>query len=54
MCPSVRAKLKKPLSECVSEKNEATMLRILHYPAYKTGEEEEGAVRAAAHEDINL
>ena len=30
-----------------------TLLRILHYPPL-SGEEEEGAVRAAAHEDINL
>ena len=31
-----------------------TMLRILHYPAYKDSDEKEGAVRASAHEDINL
>ena len=30
-----------------------TLLRILHYPPL-TGDEPEGAVRAAAHEDINL
>jgi len=30
-----------------------SLLRILHYPPLK-GEVEEGAVRAAAHEDINL
>ncbi len=30
-----------------------TLLRILHYPPL-TGDEEPGAVRAAAHEDINL
>lgn len=30
-----------------------TALRVLHYPAL-TGDEEEGAERAAAHEDINL
>jgi len=40
------------LSDCVSDTR--TMLRILHYPGYKSGEEELGAVRAAAHEDINL
>ena len=40
------------LSECVS--SERTMLRVLHYPGYAPGEEEPGAVRAAAHEDINL
>lgn len=33
---------------------ERTLLRILHYPSYAAGEEEPGAVRAAAHEDINL
>ncbi|MDE5018568.1 isopenicillin N synthase family oxygenase, partial [Francisella tularensis subsp. holarctica] len=32
---------------------ENTLLRILHYPAIP-GDEEPGAVRAAAHEDINL
>ena len=30
-----------------------TLLRILHYPPL-TGDEELGAIRAAAHEDINL
>ncbi len=30
-----------------------TLLRILHYPPI-TGDEEPGAIRAAAHEDINL
>jgi len=39
------------LSEWVCD--EQTLLRILHYPAYKSGSEEPGAVRAAAHEDIN-
>lgn len=32
---------------------ERTMLRILHYPPFK-GNENSSAVRAAAHEDINL
>ena len=31
-----------------------TILRILHYPALEGQEIEEGAVRAAAHEDINF
>lgn len=30
-----------------------TLLRVLHYPPI-TGDEEAGAIRAAAHEDINL
>jgi len=33
--------------------SEASLLRILHYPPL-TGDEEENAVRAAAHEDINM
>lgn len=35
------------------ENSQATLLRVLHYPPL-TGEEEPGAIRAAAHEDINL
>uniref|UniRef100_A0A7S1B8L2 Fe2OG dioxygenase domain-containing protein n=1 Tax=Corethron hystrix TaxID=216773 RepID=A0A7S1B8L2_9STRA len=31
-----------------------TLLRVLHYPAYDDGDVPAGAVRAAAHEDINL
>merc|ERR1711972_1046862 len=30
-----------------------TMLRMLHYPAYESHMVEAGAIRAAAHEDIN-
>ncbi|MBT1445643.1 isopenicillin N synthase family oxygenase [Shewanella sp. JM162201] len=33
--------------------SQKTLLRVLHYPPM-TGEEEPGAIRAAAHEDINL
>ncbi|OOF09979.1 MULTISPECIES: isopenicillin N synthase family dioxygenase [Salinivibrio] len=33
--------------------SEQTLLRVLHYPPLK-GDEELGAIRAAAHEDINL
>jgi Isopenicillin N synthase and related dioxygenases len=33
--------------------SEQTLLRVLHYPPLN-GEEELGAIRAAAHEDINL
>ncbi|MDX1282748.1 2OG-Fe(II) oxygenase family protein [Shewanella colwelliana] len=35
------------------EDSNKTLLRILHYPPM-TGDEELGAIRAAAHEDINL
>lgn len=46
-----RQKLSEPLSHMLSR--ERSMFRILHYPGF-TGEEELGAIRAAAHEDINL
>lgn len=42
---------KRGLADWVSA--EQTLLRVLHYPAYKKGSEEPGAIRAAAHEDIN-
>ncbi|WP_120512134.1 isopenicillin N synthase family dioxygenase [Photobacterium salinisoli] len=35
------------------ENSDKTLLRVLHYPPLK-GEEELGAIRAGAHEDINL
>ncbi|KJZ15787.1 MAG: isopenicillin N synthase family dioxygenase [Marinomonas sp.] len=35
------------------EDSEQTLLRVLHYPPLK-GDEELGAIRAGAHEDINL
>ncbi|WP_086933021.1 isopenicillin N synthase family dioxygenase [Agarilytica rhodophyticola] len=41
-----------PLSEMIRD-TDKTLLRVLHYPPV-TGTEEVGAVRAAAHEDINL
>lgn len=40
------------LSEMING-SEKTLLRVLHYPPV-SGEEEPGAIRAAAHEDINL
>ena len=48
---AVTAKLSEPLTDMLSSKT--SLLRILHYPPL-TGSEEVGAVRAAAHEDINL
>ena len=48
----VAAKLSRPLSEMMRGSHR-TFLRILRYPPL-TGHEEAGAVRAAAHEDINL
>lgn len=41
-----------PLSNMIKQ-SEQTLLRILHYPPL-TGDEEPDAIRAAAHEDINL
>lgn len=50
--PEIRANLSMPLPDMIRD-SPATLLRILHYPPL-TGEEEDGALRAAAHEDINL
>lgn len=49
---SIAQSLSMPFAEMAQE-TEGSVLRILHYPPIK-GKEEEGAVRAAAHEDINL
>ena len=48
----VRARLSVPLSQML-DGSTRTMLRVLHYPPL-TGNEAPNAVRAAAHEDINL
>ncbi|WP_116964391.1 2OG-Fe(II) oxygenase family protein [Fastidiosibacter lacustris] len=48
---AVSNKLAMPLVDALSL--ERTLFRILHYPAIQ-GDEEPGAIRAAAHEDINL
>lgn len=52
---SVKAKLQKhgieSLSDTVSKTQ--TLFRVLHYPSYDDDVSEPGAVRAAAHEDIN-
>lgn len=48
----VSAKYTEALSNMIKD-TPNTLLRVLHYPPL-SGEEEEGAVRAAAHEDINL
>lgn len=51
--PSVIARqLSTPLSQMIVD-SPNTLLRILHYPPLNN-DHEEGAVRAAAHEDINL
>lgn len=48
----VRSKFSMPLSQMIQESSE-TLLRPIHYPPLD-GSEEPGAIRAAAHEDINL
>jgi isopenicillin N synthase-like dioxygenase len=48
----VRSKFSMPLRNML-DSSEETLMRPLHYPPL-TGGEEDGAVRAAAHEDINL
>lgn len=48
----VAKKYSQPLSNMIKD-SEQTLLRILHYPPL-TGDEEPDAIRAAAHEDINL
>jgi isopenicillin N synthase-like dioxygenase len=48
----VRMRYSEPLTSMI-QGSEETLLRPIHYPPL-TGSEEEGAVRAAAHEDINL
>jgi isopenicillin N synthase-like dioxygenase len=50
--PQVKACYSMPLPQMI-EHSQHTLLRILHYPPL-TGNETPGAVRAAAHGDINL
>ena len=50
--PEVKARYSMPLSRML-DGSDHTLLRVLHYPPL-TGQEEPGAVRAAAHGDINL
>lgn len=48
----VAAGYSQPLMSMI-EDSQSTLLRVLHYPPLQ-GDEEAGAIRAAAHEDINL
>lgn len=48
----IRSKFSMPLGQMIEGSRE-TLLRAIHYPPL-SGSEEEGAIRAAAHEDINL
>ena len=49
---SVQNNFSMPLNEMIKKSNE-NLLRIIHYPPLKEGENP-NAIRAAAHEDINL
>jgi len=49
---SVSQNYNEPLTNMITS-SEQTLLRILHYPPLRS-DEEVGAIRAAAHEDINL
>lgn len=48
----VKARFSMPLSDMIAD-SDKTLLRVLRYPPL-TGNEPEGAIRAAAHGDINL
>ncbi|PTL75685.1 2OG-Fe(II) oxygenase family protein [Vitiosangium sp. GDMCC 1.1324] len=48
----VKARFSMPLSNMIADSTK-TLLRVLRYPPL-TGDEPAGAIRAAAHEDINL
>jgi len=48
----IRRNLSEPLTSMVKD-SEQILMRILHYPPL-TGSEEDGAIRAGAHGDINL
>jgi len=50
--PEIAAKLEMPLNQMITD-SPNTLLRIIHYPPIE-GSIEEGAERAAAHEDINF
>jgi isopenicillin N synthase-like dioxygenase len=50
--PEVKANYSMPLPQMLAGSSH-TLLRVLHYPPLR-GDEEPGAVRAAAHGDINL
>lgn len=50
--PEVKGLYREALSHMIKD-SEQTLLRVLHYPPF-SGQEEAGAIRAAAHGDINL
>ena len=50
--PSIKQKFSMPLHEMING-SESNLLRIIHYPPLRD-EDDKNALRAAAHEDINL
>lgn len=50
--PNIAQHYAEPLGQMI-EHSDQTLLRVLHYPPLN-GDEELGAIRAGAHEDINL
>lgn len=50
--PTIAKNFSMPLREMIKDSNR-TLFRLIHYPPL-TGPIEKGAIRAAAHEDINL
>lgn len=51
--PEIASSYREPLSSMIDGSNQS-LLRILHYPPIEENEEAPGAIRAGAHEDINL
>lgn len=51
--PDVASLYREPLSSMIKD-SEQTLLRILYYPPLQERDIEPGAIRAGAHEDINL
>ncbi len=49
----VAKNFREPLSNMINGSDQ-TLLRVLHYPPITNGSVEPGAIRAGAHEDINL
>jgi len=50
--PEIKALYREPLSDMMAG-SEQSLLRVLHYPPLQ-GDEQPDAIRASAHEDINL
>ncbi|MFK7861290.1 MAG: 2OG-Fe(II) oxygenase family protein [Granulosicoccus sp.] len=51
--PDIAKAYREPLSSMI-EGSSQSLLRVLYYPPMEEDEQEQGAIRAGAHEDINL